>query len=299
LANQYIAQVPETIRNAIFGNIGTIVSFRVGAQDATFLIPEFEPVFDSNDLVNLDKYHIYLKMSIDGVTCPAFSATTLPPDAHTNPNREKITRLSRERYAKSREFVEEKINEWMAKMEEEVATKAMVKIEAKTKEKQAKEPGKQAGEQVVVQRGEEEEVFEVFTDQKQRKWYLLTEKRKRVGERKGEKREQKEGRRQVETPKQNFGKEGVVDLKNLQNQSKDSPRIIEVPLKEQKPISESTTQSKEKGQPQAAPKPDSKPDPKTDPKPNLVPKPESEDNQSKSSKDKLQVLKEDQPVSFR
>jgi len=295
LANQYIAQVPETIRNAIFGNIGTIVSFRVGAQDATFLIPEFEPVFDSNDLVNLDKYHIYLKMSIDGVTCPAFSATTLPPDAHTNPNREKITRLSRERYAKSREFVEEKINEWMAKMEEEAATKATVKIEAKTKEKQAKEPGKQAGEQVVVQRGEEEEVFEVFTDQKQRKWYLLTEKRKRVGERKGEKREQKEGRRQAETPKQNFGKEGVVDLKNLQNQSKDSPRTIEVPLKEQKPISESTTQSKEKGQPQAAPKPD----PKTDPKPNLVPKTESEDNQSKSSKDKLQVLKEDQPVSFR
>ncbi|MEP7162476.1 MAG: type IV secretion system DNA-binding domain-containing protein, partial [Candidatus Moraniibacteriota bacterium] len=79
LANQYITQLEEPVRDAVFGNAGTIVTFRVGAADAEFLEKEFEPIFLPNDLVNLPKYNIYLKLMIDGITGDAFSATTLPP----------------------------------------------------------------------------------------------------------------------------------------------------------------------------------------------------------------------------
>ncbi|MCK4799669.1 type IV secretion system DNA-binding domain-containing protein, partial [Candidatus Parcubacteria bacterium] len=83
VAHQYIGQLEEEVRDAIFGNVGTIITFRVGAADAEFLEKEFEPVFMMNDLVNLAKYDIYLKLMIDGVTGDAFSATTLPPSKVT------------------------------------------------------------------------------------------------------------------------------------------------------------------------------------------------------------------------
>jgi len=112
MTNQYIAQMHERVASAIFGNVGTIISFRVGATDAGALVKEFEPVFTANDLVNLSNYNIYVKMAIDGVTRPAFSAVTLKIVAPETINLEKIIRNSRERYAKPREFVEGKIKEW-------------------------------------------------------------------------------------------------------------------------------------------------------------------------------------------
>lgn len=111
MTNQYIAQVPEEVISAVFGNIGTLITFRVGAPDAAALKQEFAPIFEEVDLVNLDNYHIYVKMSIDGVTCPAFSAITLAPDKRENFNREKIIQYSRDNYSKRREYVEEKISE--------------------------------------------------------------------------------------------------------------------------------------------------------------------------------------------
>ncbi len=112
MTHQYIAQMPETVSKAVFGNVGTIISFRLGSSDASQIAKEFEPVFEANDLVNLDNYHIYVKMAIDGVTRPAFSAITLPPTAEKNNFRDKIIELSRERYSKPRAFVEEKIQKW-------------------------------------------------------------------------------------------------------------------------------------------------------------------------------------------
>ncbi len=113
LANQYITQIDEKVRDAIFGNAGTLVSFRVGAMDAEALEKEFEPVFMMNDIVNLPKYQIYLKLMIDGIAGDAFSATTLPPIAlQDGGNEEKIIRISRERYATSKADVEEKIRRW-------------------------------------------------------------------------------------------------------------------------------------------------------------------------------------------
>ncbi len=114
LANQYITQIDEKVRDAIFGNAGTIVSFRVGAMDAEFLEKEFEPVFMQNDIVNLPKYNVYLKLMIDGIAGDAFSAKVLPPVRieDTIENEQKIIAASREKYASSKDEVEDKISRW-------------------------------------------------------------------------------------------------------------------------------------------------------------------------------------------
>lgn len=74
LAHQYLDQLQEEIRSAIFGNVGTIICFRIGAEDAEFLEKEFEPVAEQNDLISLAKFEIYLKLMIDGVTSETFSS---------------------------------------------------------------------------------------------------------------------------------------------------------------------------------------------------------------------------------
>ncbi len=121
LANQYITQLDEKVADAIFGNAGTIISFRVVAADAEVLEKEFEPVFMMNDIVNLPKYNVYLKLMIDGIAGDAFSATVLPPIslADTLDNEEKIIRVSRERYASSKQEVEDKIRRWSGMLTDE------------------------------------------------------------------------------------------------------------------------------------------------------------------------------------
>ncbi len=114
LAHQYVEQVEEKVRNAIFGNVGTLIVFRVGAADAEWLVPEFTPIFTEEDIVNLPKYEMYLKLMIDGIASEPFSARGLPPlpTKEKTGNTEKVITVSRERYAKSREIVEEKISRW-------------------------------------------------------------------------------------------------------------------------------------------------------------------------------------------
>ena len=112
MAHQYIEQLPEEVSAAVFGNVGTLITFRVGAMDSETLAKELEPVFLETDLVNLAKYNIYLKLMINGVASQAFSANTLPPQWEKEGNREKVERISIERYAKSRDEVEEKIARW-------------------------------------------------------------------------------------------------------------------------------------------------------------------------------------------
>jgi len=113
LAHQYIAQMDEIVRDAVFGNIGTLISFRVGAEDAEYLEKEFNPEFYAQDIVNLGKYNIYLKLMIDGLAGRPFSATTLPPfEAEKVSNKEKIINTSRERYATLRQKVNADIIKW-------------------------------------------------------------------------------------------------------------------------------------------------------------------------------------------
>ena len=113
LAHQYITQMDETVRDAVFGNVGTLLCFRVGAFDAEFLEKEFLPEFTMNDLVNLGFASVYLKLMINGVASRPFSARTLPPQPlPEHANRETIIRVSRERYGTPRKNVEEKISRW-------------------------------------------------------------------------------------------------------------------------------------------------------------------------------------------
>lgn len=114
LAHQYIEQLSETVKFAVFGNVGTLIVFRVGAADAEALAPEFTPTFTEEDIVNLPKFEIYLKLMIDGMASEPFSARGLAPlreDEKTG-NEDKVIKVSRERYAKKREVVEEKILRW-------------------------------------------------------------------------------------------------------------------------------------------------------------------------------------------
>jgi len=113
VAHQYIEQMSEEVRPAVFGNVGTMITFRVGAYDAEFLEKEFSPTFLAEDLVNLGLYQFYIKLMIDGVSSPPFSATTLPPikkDAVTFMN--EIIESSRKTYAQTRTHVEEEIKNW-------------------------------------------------------------------------------------------------------------------------------------------------------------------------------------------
>ena len=121
LGNQYLAQLDEMtaggrstmVRDAVFGNVGTIVSFRIGAEDAEYMEKEFVPEFLASDFVNLEKYNIYLKLMIDGLAGRPFSAETLSPAPKPAESYgEKIIKVSRERYSTSRDIIEEKIAKW-------------------------------------------------------------------------------------------------------------------------------------------------------------------------------------------
>lgn len=113
VGHQYINQMDEMVRDAVFGNVGTMAVFRVGAEDAEFLEKEFSPHFTAEDLVNLAKYNIYLKLMIDGIASHPFSAQTLePPQPLKDSNRERIINASRGTYSIPRQAVEESINAW-------------------------------------------------------------------------------------------------------------------------------------------------------------------------------------------
>ena len=119
MGHQYIGQlVPDRnstkVRDAVFGNVGTMVIFRVGAADAEFLETEFDPIFTPTDIVNLPKYNIILKLMINGVASDPFSAVTMPVnDLWRTGNADKVIKVSRERYGNDVAEVEEKISRWM------------------------------------------------------------------------------------------------------------------------------------------------------------------------------------------
>ena len=100
LANQYIAQIPEEVRSAIFGNAGTMMSFLIGAEDGSYMAREFGERFKEEDLLALGNYQAILKLAIDNITQAPFLTQTLPLPRSATQNREKVIRSSRERYTK-------------------------------------------------------------------------------------------------------------------------------------------------------------------------------------------------------
>lgn len=106
LAHQYLSQLEMPIRDAVLGNVGTLIIFRIGAGDAEALVQEFAPQFKATDFTNLPNYHIYLKLMIDGKVSSPFSAVTLPPDtlSATNPPNESSSLTSTSDYTDSDSF---------------------------------------------------------------------------------------------------------------------------------------------------------------------------------------------------
>lgn len=110
VANQYTSQMTESVRDAVFGNVGTTISFRVSADDAPILSKQFEPIFEAQDLLNLNNRHFVLSMIINGEKTPAFSATTLSIPKPPNDLTPRIIRNSRLVYSRTREEVEKEIS---------------------------------------------------------------------------------------------------------------------------------------------------------------------------------------------
>lgn len=113
IAHQYVEQMSEEVRAAVFGNVGTMIAFRIGAVDAEVFEKEFAPTFTAEDLVNLGFTQMYLKLMIDGVSSQPFSATSLPP---IQPKQmtliDDVITFSREHYGSPRTLVEENIKTW-------------------------------------------------------------------------------------------------------------------------------------------------------------------------------------------
>lgn len=117
IAHQYIEQMDEDVRNAVFGNVGTMVTFRVGAFDAEVLEKEFSPTFTAEDLVNLGFTQIYLKLMIDGVASRPFSATTMAPIPKPEISfKNQSLEYSRKNYSKERVLVEKEIEDFFNEM---------------------------------------------------------------------------------------------------------------------------------------------------------------------------------------
>ena len=109
MAHQFITQLTDEVKNAVFGNVGSKIVFRVGAPDAQELIKEFEPDLTVNDLVNIDNFHAYIKLLIDGETDKPFNIKTLMSKDFKPEVKERIRNLSRQKYGRSREEVEKEI----------------------------------------------------------------------------------------------------------------------------------------------------------------------------------------------
>ncbi|OGZ71718.1 MAG: hypothetical protein A2904_02055 [Candidatus Staskawiczbacteria bacterium RIFCSPLOWO2_01_FULL_33_9] len=141
LGHQYITQMEETVRDAVFGNVGTLVVFRVGAEDAEFLEKEFTPEFTAVDLCNLPKYNIYLKLMIDGIAGHPFSAETLPPPILTDvSNKDKIIKASQEKYGVNIEIVQENISRWSGFLQENLPAMSEKTVQALPTSNQAEKP---------------------------------------------------------------------------------------------------------------------------------------------------------------
>lgn len=118
LAHQFIGQLTEKIRDAVFGNVGSLISFRIGPEDAKFLVNYFEPTFNESDLINVDNRHAYAKLLINGATTMPFNIATEDSLESSLDEAEKIRNLCRVKYARPRQEVENAISKRFREIKE-------------------------------------------------------------------------------------------------------------------------------------------------------------------------------------
>ncbi len=146
MANQYVSQLligehsSTALRDAVFGNVGTLVSFQVGSDDAEVLSLQFEETVTTNDILSLPKFHAYIRLMVNGMPSKPFSLSTLPPpQCKEDADRAVLLRrLSRERYSEDRAVVEEKIRRWAASSAEGKKA-AVASVKGKEKEEEERE----------------------------------------------------------------------------------------------------------------------------------------------------------------
>ncbi len=109
IAHQFIGQLSEDIKNAVFGNVGTLACFRVGTDDAEYLAKQFEPVFSASEIINIPNRHAYLKMLVHGKPVKPFDIETLPPGAKNDIHAEDIKLRSYDTYGRDRVDIEQEI----------------------------------------------------------------------------------------------------------------------------------------------------------------------------------------------
>lgn len=153
IAHQYVGQILQKVHQAVLGNVGSVITFRVGGEDAVKLKPEFAPLFDVKDMINLAVTEFYIKMTIDGESYDPFSAETLRVLPPTHPSyREEIIAASRRKYSIPKDAAAKLIAEEEATIIRSSEEKAI--IEGKTKRKTKI---KEEGEDGEVDAREEEE----------------------------------------------------------------------------------------------------------------------------------------------
>ncbi len=111
IAHQFIKQLPDDIKDAVFGNVGTISSFRVGPEDAEFLVKQFEPVFSSQDLIHLENFSSYIKLITAGKVNKPFNMRNIPPTPSDTKQMKKIQQYSSLKYGREIALVNEEIRE--------------------------------------------------------------------------------------------------------------------------------------------------------------------------------------------
>lgn len=109
IAHQFIGQLEEEVKKAVFGNVGSMVAFRIGADDSEFMEKQFTPRFSQNDLINIDNFNAYVKLLVRGQTSDPFSMMTLAPEKEDRSVADEARKFSREKYGRSREEVEAEI----------------------------------------------------------------------------------------------------------------------------------------------------------------------------------------------
>ena len=120
VSHQFIGQLIPKIRESVFGNVGTIISFRIGAEDAEFVKKEFEPIFSIIDLINVDNFNFYIRPIIDGQTTKAFNVKTYPPFQGDKERAWDIKEYYSLTYGRDRELVDEEINKRIIVLKEKI-----------------------------------------------------------------------------------------------------------------------------------------------------------------------------------